>query len=846
MRGMNIELKESRVESIPLHEVKKDNWLKEIDGEEEWDFETPLNTGKYHVNVEKVPVHFAFYRGKEGCNRIIIALTGAQYGRDRKDGPRYSRGTYVQATDASMICVDDPMIYSYRVSHGFFAGTSSSGRPIWEVIAEVLREALGKVNIPDPDIVFLSSSSGGIGSILTSSCIGRPSTVVAINSQIHLARSPMFRQLNAKGLMDKRLADVDYIPNVIRGHPENTYILMENLASHGDYFGHYRFLCKKLGMKPYYGLHNEGNVITWVYYGTSDKPHMAQDWATFFPAIEFVVDNKGAIDKVSPYLLGMFTDLLEEHHMAARDRLLYNGVDSIVGKAMLYTSGGDFELINHCITNAFDLQKLDPSKIDALVNNIKLFPDKGAFTACLIIDKVGDDDGKLIRIICDQVVSGNRDVISELTKCIKEDRITESQLSYAFTCLIERLDTLKLIKDRFELMLVLSYSLMGKVGCEPLADICVEKSKGTLRRLVLLLKSQSRLYLMKHAMEVHLGKDITYELERRLYSDVRTAVMSDCKTVITILEYKWSTLLFDNATASALLNGILEKSSEEVTSEDKVELFGSIMNHDNYTMVVQQALSLILQEFDRVCQSNNIKYTLACGTMIGAVRHGGFVPWDDDADLYMVREDYEALKKCIKTNKVIELREFTFQRNFSSRLFLRGMSKERLFIDIFTFDYSDAAVDEAWAARNSIAREMMEVLNRINCRMGQVNNAEVREVYGKYVPISVKRLCPSGEKKTVLLGIDNVTRHRHCYSVQDYYPVKRMPFEGMTLSVAKNYEDVLRINYGEYLSFPKDMLTTKHKNDKMDLSKVIMAVRRRRRRLRCGVAIPVCDYSHMS
>ena len=68
----------------------------------------------------------------------------------------------------------------------------------------------------------------------------------------------------------------------------------------------------------------------------------------------------------------------------------------------------------------------------------------------------------------------------------------------------------------------------------------------------------------------------------------------------------------------------------------------------------------LLEEVDRICKKCNIHYNIIAGTLLGAVRHGGFIPWDDDADVALLRSEYEKFRKACEQNWI--------RRGFISRI----------------------------------------------------------------------------------------------------------------------------------------------------------------------------------
>ena len=91
-------------------------------------------------------------------------------------------------------------------------------------------------------------------------------------------------------------------------------------------------------------------------------------------------------------------------------------------------------------------------------------------------------------------------------------------------------------------------------------------------------------------------------------------------------------------------------------AKDECEKMATLQEHQN-------ALYVVLEEFDRVCKKLDIPYVIFAGTLLGAVRHQGFIPWDDDVDVMMLREDYDRFLR--EADQVLDAEKFFLQKEFS-------------------------------------------------------------------------------------------------------------------------------------------------------------------------------------
>ncbi len=145
----------------------------------------------------------------------------------------------------------------------------------------------------------------------------------------------------------------------------------------------------------------------------------------------------------------------------------------------------------------------------------------------------------------------------------------------------------------------------------------------------------------------------------------------------------------------------------EIALKAKLNYAPFFLFHDTYNgklSAIQQLMLQVLLEIDCICKHHNIKYFLGGGTLLGAIRHKGFIPWDDDADIMMLREDYEKFTaiatqelpdylqlQTAKTDKnnhffsKIRIKETVCATKFTKQLSDINVG---LFVDIFPHDYT--------------------------------------------------------------------------------------------------------------------------------------------------------------
>lgn len=231
----------------------------------------------------------------------------------------------------------------------------------------------------------------------------------------------------------------------------------------------------------------------------------------------------------------------------------------------------------------------------------------------------------------------------------------------------------------------------------------------------------------------------------------------------------------------------------------------------------------ILDSVHQFCVAHGLRYSLSSGTLIGAVRHGGYIPWDDDIDIYMPRADYERFLDTYDDPQghcraIDPKREphyyYTFAKVVDQRT--RMIEKETVgyeigvYIDVFPVDY----VTDNIPRRQRIFRWKKRLYKIRRCKISNTNPLASRLAFWCYrcLPLTVamvnrliQRLIVRRQPTQTMCNMTEAGPSvKGCFPATDMEEVADMAFEDRTYKVMKGYRDYLERTYGDYMTLPPE------------------------------------------
>lgn len=260
---------------------------------------------------------------------------------------------------------------------------------------------------------------------------------------------------------------------------------------------------------------------------------------------------------------------------------------------------------------------------------------------------------------------------------------------------------------------------------------------------------------------------------------------------------------------------------------------------------IQLSMTFVLKEFDRVCTELGLRYVVYGGSAIGAVRHKGFIPWDDDVDICMPRSDYDAFfsqapsllsKEFILLDSRVDP---SYPKTFgvlglAESEFIPGLAAKRDFsmplgIDLFPLDPipSDPKAFAKQARASWILGRALYLRGTPNAVVTlpfPLKTLASGAMHGIHHALKLSRVKPStlverwekvarrheNSGSTLMGDFNTQDPKRWSASMEEMFPAVRVPFEDISVMLPREYDAILTRGYGEYMSIPPEEERVNH------------------------------------